>query len=720
MHGLVNSLKARLALFFGLAVCAVGLPTYLYIDQVYSRQLRDDQLQALQSHAVSVAAVLSENLRERQREISLLAEAPYLKLGAIEPAVFQPVLDWLQASYPLYAWIGFTDLSGKVVVSTNGLLVGGDVSKRPWFIAGQKGQYVGDLHEALLLSKLLPPPADGEPLRFLDFAAPVYDANGRLRGVLAAHAHWAWAAHATSVLRNKGREGEAIEVIIADHAGTLIYPQAAGAAVAVPAAVLAGTASTDDWGGPVTYAHAVAAVAEPVAGSALAWKVVVRRPVDSIFADLVRLKLTLATVVLVATLLLMLAIAWLAARFSRPVEQLARFAQRIEAGDENVELANDAQTVEVRQAIDSVKQIARVLIERKQALLAANRDLEHKVAERTAELLEHKKDLEDRVLERTRELAAARDKAEAANRAKTYILANMSHELRTPLNHIVGMNTLLKREVTSPRGLDRVDKIGQASQTLLRLITNLLDTVHAETAQLEIVGIDFDLAALVAKVEANCLPAAAEKGLAVNWVIAAGVPDRLHGDEQRLAQVLSELVDNAIKFSDATPVVVRISVSQSVGSSLITRFEIEDHGIGIPPDIQAHVFDLFSQGDPSTTRKYGGLGLGLLLCQRLVHLMAGEIGFTAQAERGSIFWIEIPLRVGAPRAPGQASDPAQSWSSVGQELALLIVQLEEGDFAVGATWAALAPRVGHLLDPQRAAFESAIADYDFDAALAIL
>jgi hypothetical protein len=132
------------------------------------------------------------------------------------------------------------------------------------------------------------------------------------------------------------------------------------------------------------------------------------------------------------------------------------------------------------------------------------------------------------------------------------------------------------------------------------------------------------------------------------------------------------------------------------------------------------MFELFAQGDPSATRKYGGLGLGLPLCQRLVHLMAGAIGFTSSPGQGSTFWISVPLRVGAPRPPGQAGDRAQSWSGAGPELAALLVQLAEGDFAAGATWAALAPRVVHLLGPQGAAFASALADYEFDAALAIL
>lgn len=714
------SLKTRLSLFFGLAVLAVGLPTYLYLDQVYMQKLRDDKAQALQSLAISVAAVLSENLRERQREISLLAAAPYLESGPIDATQLQRVLDRLKQSYAHYAWIGYADLSGQVVAASNGLLVGADVSQRPWFIEGQKGQYVGDLHKALLLSKHMPQPPDGRAIRFIDFTAPVLDEASRLRGVLAAHAHWAWAEDITTALKTSKIATDGIDLLIIGNDGTIIYPEKAGEPFKAPTQILDKTFAIAAWNDDIRYASAIANINEPLPDSSLGWKVVARQPENGMLADLHDLKQLLLVVVLIATLILFTTIVWISSRLSRPVEQLSRFAKRIEAGDENTDLTMDADSVEVQQTLASVQKISRILIERKQALTEANLDLENKIAMRTAELREHKLHLEDLVLARTQELASARDVAEAANRAKNFLLSNMSHELRTPLNHIMGMNTLLKREVTSKKGLDRIDKINQASLRLLRLVNNLLDTVQTETSQLVIRGSDFELAGLLQSLEDRNRTALNEKSRVLVQEVAGNVPACLHGDPQRIIQILSELLDNAVKFSDAGPVFVRVSAKKQEGSFHWVRFEIEDTGIGIPLEIQAVMFDMFSQGDPSSTRKYGGVGLGLLLSKRLVDLMAGEIGFSSKPDGGSIFWIEIPLTKATSSSSSENPGRANDWSALGPVLERLITQLEEDDFTAQQTWAELAPRAGHLLNAQRQQFETAINEYDLVTALKIL
>lgn len=716
----MQTFKKRLAKLFGLTTLAIGLPTYIYVDQVYTQRLRDDKLEGLHSLAVSVAAVLSENLKERQREISLLAEAPYLKNGPIDAPQLEHVLDRLKETYPNYAWIGYADVSGKVLASTNGLLVKADVSTRPWFIQGQTGQYVGDLHEALLLSKHLPAPADGRAIRFIDFTAPVVGADGTLRGVLGAHAHWAWADDVTQILRTNRITSGDIDIYIVNKDGVVIYPETTGTEVRPPASVLQTAFTTDSWNGSRPYASAFAPLTEPLSTSSLGWKVVARQPMDSILADVKALKETLLAVVLTAALLLIVLIGYLASRLSQPVEQLSRFARRIEEGDEQIDLNTETQTTEIQQTLHSVKRIAQTLIDRKTALLEANRDLEHRIAERTAELQQHKHHLEDLVIERTRELASARDRAEAAHQAKNLLLANISHELRTPLHHITSLNSLMKREVAAPRALDRIEKIHQASQRLAKLINNLLDTVHTETAQLEITPQDFELAELLRQIDQSSHGALASKGFSLETRVSAEMPDRLHGDMNRLAQVTTELIDNAIKFSDTGPVILRIHAPLTEGSHLRVRFEVEDKGIGIPVELQEHIFELFTQGDPSPTRKYGGVGLGLQLCKRLVDLMAGEIGLNRNTGQGCLFWVEVPLMLGQARPVTSSGALPQNWKMIQEDVAPVLTLLELGDVAAQPAWDALAPRIRHLLGSDHEACNTAVANYDFETALTIL
>jgi len=190
MTFLPDSFRNRLALLFvGLALL-VGLPTYLYLNHIYAAQLLRDRGGALRDLASAVAGVLGENLRERQREIELLAQSPLYRRAPLDSSDFRSSLERVQETYPQYSWIGLADAQGTVRAATGGMLVGQSVVKRPWFINGRQGPFFGDLHEALLLTKLLPPAEGQGPVRFIDFASPVFDEAGHLRGVLAAHAHW--------------------------------------------------------------------------------------------------------------------------------------------------------------------------------------------------------------------------------------------------------------------------------------------------------------------------------------------------------------------------------------------------------------------------------------------------------------------------------------------------------------------------------------------------
>jgi PAS domain S-box-containing protein len=257
-------------------------------------------------------------------------------------------------------------------------------------------------------------------------------------------------------------------------------------------------------------------------------------------------------------------------------------------------------------------------------------------------LLECFVDISDRkrIEEAANELAA---KASAASKAKSEFLANMSHEIRTPMNGVIGMTGLLLESGLTEQQRRYAEIVRASGESLLGIIDDILDFSKIEAKKLNLEIREFDLSLLLYELAESMAARAHEKAIELLCEVDPEAPVLLRGDPGRLRQVLTNLVGNAIKFTQSGEVVVRVTAESLASQGLLLRFTVRDTGIGIPPDKIALLFDKFSQVDASTTRKYGGTGLGLAISKQLTEMMGGEIGVDSEPGKGSEFWFTVRL-----------------------------------------------------------------------------
>ncbi len=241
----------------------------------------------------------------------------------------------------------------------------------------------------------------------------------------------------------------------------------------------------------------------------------------------------------------------------------------------------------------------------------------------------------------------SKEMAEENARAKADFLANMSHEIRTPMNAVIGMTHLVLKTGLTPRQLDYVQKIQTSSQHLLGIINDILDFSKLEADKMSVERVNFDLDQMLDNVAGLFATKTDSKGLELVMDVGQDVPRDLIGDPLRIGQVLINYANNAVKFTEKGTITIRVALKQEQADELLLRFSVQDTGIGISPEQCALLFQSFQQADSSTTRKYGGTGLGLVISKRLAELMGGQVGVDSEPGRGSTFWFTARLGRGA-------------------------------------------------------------------------
>lgn len=685
------------------ASLAVGASTLYYIE----RQLIAAAGQNLSLAAVDIADKMDLQMRERYGDIRMLVRSRTFQ--ARDVAAMTAYLKWMVEAYPVYDWIAVLDARGRIITATDSDGLGQDRSRRHWFRAARDFDGVDageprvseDSHG--VMAAMLTAPITGKSGEFLGVVTSRISMavleDSFVQTAMALQSQWGSEVRIEYQFLN--RAGELIADSRLREEGEVNLKR-----MGLPSAQLFDSAPP----GFVEERH-LRRPADVVTGYAMTkgieeigafrWGVLVRMDRDDILAPIRRIVRNIGLGGALVFLPLCGVLLWTIVRLDRAratADEERKRTVMAEAKFHNiVELAPDAI---VMMDVDG-----RILLSNRQterlfglaadelrgkpveALVPGEYWYRHredcmrfpemptvKLAGLDFDLMGRRRDgsefpvqislghvdlTEGRLViaairDVTRqkahdlELRAAKEAAEAGTKAKSEFLATMSHEIRTPMNGVIGMTGLLLDTSLTAEQREYAEAVRASGQALLDIINDILDFSKIEAEKLDLETVDFDLRVLVEDVIMFLAERAQSKGLELASLVRVSVPTAVRGDPGRVRQILTNLIGNAIKFTDTGEIVVNVSVADSTPDpgpqDINIRFDVTDTGIGMAPEQCARVFERFTQADSSTSRRYGGTGLGLAICKMLTQLMHGHIGVESMPGQGSTFWFIVPLQ----------------------------------------------------------------------------
>jgi PAS domain S-box-containing protein len=746
-----RGLGAWLALAFTLLSAVLTLLLVEVVDRSSTVQVKSSIGAGLGEMAMQTADKLDRGMVERYREVRLMARRSDLISATASYAERRRILADMQSTYGYYEWIGLAALDGTVLVEARGLLEGKNVAKRPWFTNALSGTFVGDVHEAVLLAKLLPV-QEGEPRRFVDVAFPYLDANGQPAGVLGSHLSWEWARDVErSIIAPVQTRNKVQALIVSAEGVVLLGPEdlldTTVRLTSLNAARQGRTGySVERWPDGRDYLVGYAS-SQPVGDyPGLGWHVLVRQDVEDAYEPVRKVRERALWSGGLLALLFSLGGWLLARRITRPLEALAESADRLRRGDTHELVPGGRSYTEVRTLSGALNVLVTALVQRRAELQTLNETLEERVDHRTRELeralvavrasegriaaiveaaqdafiavdlrgmiidwnpaaermfgwTRHEVDgwplaemilperyrtsigkalhsfrqdghfmlarrMERTVINRqgfeftvesTVTLAGEGEDAffsiflhDISERKKVELMKNefvstVSHELRTPLTSIHASLSMLDGGMAGHLPPDVARLIAIASQScdrLMRMVNDLLDIQKIEAGHMEYQRTAQRLAPLLHHVVDAMDGQARQAGVRLRLDLPPGA-ERVEAeiDNDRMVQVLTNLVSNAIKFTPNGKDVV-LGLAQRPGWA---RLSVTDEGPGIPPAFQSRVFERFAQADAADSRQRSGSGLGLSISKAIVEEHGGSIGFETRAGAGTRFTVELPL-----------------------------------------------------------------------------